>query len=161
MLLERWAGLCIFISPQVKILTTRQIILRFPGDVMDGHKFCGFYFKYPGEEQHLGLVSSVQDDTPMLNWIFVDHDTHELKHGARKHTIGKTIGPWGWSDDEKLLTLDSTSNFAAKRETRDGVETWVVYWDENRRCDNAAGLVPCTLIRKPVLGVESTYVKDS
>lgn len=138
---------------------------------MQGHKFCGFHFKYPGEEQHLGLVSSIQDEPPMLNWIYVNRDTHALSYGPRKDTVGHIIGPWGWSEDERFLTLEGSSgDFIAKKQEVNGVERWVLHWDpdadsdeegeedEEEEEDDEQGYV--MLRRKPVLGMESSYVRD-
>ena len=73
---------------------------------MQGHKFCGYYFTYPSEERHQGLVSTIADDPPMLNWIYVHAETNAVCYGARKDTIGHKIGPWSWNADERYLTLE-------------------------------------------------------
>ncbi|TWU77237.1 hypothetical protein ED733_001837 [Metarhizium rileyi] len=152
------------------LLKDGKIVLELPGQNIEGHKFCGFHFKYPGEEQHLGLVSSIQDEPPMLNWIYVDRDTRMLRYGARKDTIGHVTGPWGWSEDERFLTLEgSPGGFKARQHDLDGVERWVVYWDPEVDSDSESGEDPsrkqeCAasvmLHRKPVLGLESSYVRD-
>ena len=55
----------------------------------------------------MGMVSTIADDPPMLNWIFVDKDTGFVRHGGRQETLGgHTIGPWFWTDDEQRLTLE-------------------------------------------------------
>lgn len=71
-----------------------------------GHKFNGYYFKYPCEQGYQGMVSTIQDDPPMLNWLYVDKDTGAIRYGSRKDTIGHVIGPWAWSEDEEFLTMD-------------------------------------------------------
>lgn len=71
-----------------------------------GHKFNGYYFKYPSEQGYQGMVSTISDDPPMLNWMYVDKDTGAVRYGSRKDTIGHVVGPWGWSEDEQLLTMD-------------------------------------------------------
>lgn len=71
-----------------------------------GHKFNGYYFKYPCEQGYQGMVSTIQDDPPMLNWLYVDKDTGAIRYGSRKETIGHVIGPWAWSEDEEFLTMD-------------------------------------------------------
>lgn len=141
-------------------------MLEFPGQNVHGHKFCGFHFKYPGEEQHLGLVSSIQDEPPMLNWIYVNRETRALGYGARKDTIGHIIGPWGWSEDERFLTLEgSPGGFIARKQEMDGAERWVLHWDpemgsdvEEDEDEEEQGFV--LLYRKPLLGMESSYVRD-
>lgn len=71
-----------------------------------GHKFNGYYFKYPSEQGYQGLVSTIQDDPPMLNWMYVDKDTGAVRYGSRKDTVGHVFGPWAWSEDEEYLTMD-------------------------------------------------------
>lgn len=145
-----------------------------------GHRFCGYYFPYPGPEQHQGLVSTISDDPPALNWIFVDGQTGMVRHGGRKDTLGHVIGPWGWTDDEAWLTLEGgPGGFVARREAAD--EAWVVYWaraggeeeeakeeveeveevaeggEHGKACRQRA----VRLRRRPLLGLESRYVRDS
>lgn len=134
-----------------------------------GHKFCGWHFKYPSEEGHLGLVSTIQEDPPMLNWIYVDKDTHAVKFGGRKDTIGHVIGPWYWTEDERFWTLQGDhTQFVARREDVESAEgrtttRWGVYWDpeqallEELEPDECQ---PVRLRRKPVMGIESQYVRD-
>ena len=83
---------------------------------------------YPSEAQHLGMVSTIADDPPMLNWIFVDKDDHMVRHGGRQDTTGgHTVGPWHWSADEYWLTLEgSASKFVAVQMEN---EKWAVAWD--------------------------------
>ncbi|KAL8369559.1 hypothetical protein RB595_000067 [Gaeumannomyces hyphopodioides] len=72
---------------------------------VEGHKFTGYYFTYPSEEQHKGVISAISIDPPMLNWVYVNKDTATLRYGGRKDTLGHVIGPWWWSEDETYLTL--------------------------------------------------------
>ncbi|KAH8889739.1 hypothetical protein GQ53DRAFT_842630 [Thozetella sp. PMI_491] len=89
------------------VLKDGKIWLDHPDHPAPGHKFMGYYFTYPSEEKHLGMVSTIADDPPMLNWIFVDKDTGLVRHGGRQETLGgHTIGPWYWTDDERRLTLE-------------------------------------------------------
>lgn len=141
-----------------------------PGDPAPGHPFCGWYFKYPGDEGHLGLVSSIAVDPPMLNWIYADAGTGQLRHGGRKDTIGHVIGPWGWSRDETLLVLkgeDGYGSFVARRggyeEDGDGDgdgggdTRWRVYWDPEGKVEGAR---PVRLRRRMQLGIDSSYVRN-
>jgi len=75
-----------------------------------GHRFDGYYFTYPGEEGHRGVVSTISVDPPMLNWIFVDAATRAVRFGSRKDSLGHVIGPWGWSADEEHLVLHGSSD---------------------------------------------------
>lgn len=71
-----------------------------------GHKFNGYYFKYPSEQGYQGMVSTIADDPPMLNWMYVDKHTGAVRYAGRKDTEGHIIGPWGWSEDEQFLVID-------------------------------------------------------
>lgn len=98
-----------------------QLYIDHPDNPAPGHKFTGYYFTYPSEEKHLGLVSLISDDPPMLNWIFIDKDTGALRHGSRTDTMGHVVGPWYWSDDEQWLTLRGEGwNFIAVEEEETG-----------------------------------------
>ncbi|KAF4826791.1 hypothetical protein CGCTS75_v008775 [Colletotrichum tropicale] len=126
-----------------------------------GHKFSGYYFNYPSEENYRGLVSTISDDPPMLNWIYVDADTRAVRHGGRKDTIGHVIGPWGWTEDERHLMLrGSGMGFVAALED-DG--RWAVYWDPDGRLRQGYEPDECieiVLRRQMALGIESAYVRD-
>ncbi|KAL1836338.1 hypothetical protein VTJ49DRAFT_5293 [Mycothermus thermophilus] len=106
--------------------------------VPGGHKFTGYYFTYPSEAKPLGLVSTIADDPPMLNWIFVDEETGLVRHGSRQDTLkGRTIvGPWYWSeggeDNEKWLTLEGdAASFVAVQVGDDDDRRWAVGWDKD------------------------------
>lgn len=61
-----------------------------------------FYIAYPDEERPptRGLVSTISHDPPMLNWIYVDSDTLELKYGNRTQSREHLVGPWDWTEEE-------------------------------------------------------------
>ncbi len=153
---------------------------------MAGHKFTGWYFTYPSEEQHLGLVSTISDDPPALNWIFVDKDSYLVRHGGRQDTLGgHIIGPWNWTGDEQWLTLKGDDSQFVAVELEDG--KWAVAWDgdgtiraeddddeteeseldDDEQAGEAANRpgkrnwLPIRLHRRLQLGMESRYVKGS
>ncbi|KUI55915.1 hypothetical protein VM1G_03650 [Cytospora mali] len=88
------------------VLIGGRMWIDHPQAPLPGHKFNGYYFKYPSEQGYQGLVSTISDDPPMLNWMYADKDTGAIRYGSRKETIGHVVGPWGWSEDEKFLTID-------------------------------------------------------
>lgn len=105
-----------------------------------GHKFNGYYFKYPSEQGYQGMVSTISDDPPMLNWLFVDKDTGAIRYGSRKDSEGHVIGPWGWTEDEQYLVIDGDDwRFMAVEEDvppepkADGGETGMDEEDENQK----------------------------
>ncbi|CAM1510610.1 Fc.00g009450.m01.CDS01 [Cosmosporella sp. VM-42] len=146
------------------ILVDNKLYFDLPEAPVKGHKVCGYHFKYPSEEGHLGLVSTTCDDPPALGWIFVNKDTHAVAYGSRKDTIGHVIGPWGWSEDERFVTLqEGYDNFVAVKEDADGGVRWAVYWDPDGKILEEVGQERCRPIqlrRRSQLGMESRYVKD-
>ncbi|KAH7250743.1 hypothetical protein FSOLCH5_000088 [Fusarium solani] len=149
------------------VVKDQKFYINFPDNPVDGYKFLGWYFKYPSEEGHLGLVSMVSDDPPALNWIYVDKDTHAVTYGGRKDTVGHVIGPWGWSEDDRFLTLegDHDSFVAVREEGPDGEQRWAVYWDPEGdiedEVDDEDRCRPVRLRRRLQFGMESRYVRDS
>jgi hypothetical protein len=136
-----------------------KMFIDLPDYPAPGHRFNGYYFKYPSEEEYMGLVSTISADPPMLNWMYVDKDTGLVRYGARKDTIGHVIGPWHWSDDEEFLTLkEDYEPFVARREGGgEGHGRWCVYWDPKHKLGNCLRL---RLRRRLQMGVNSRYVKN-
>lgn len=90
---------------------------------------------YPDEDRNppqRGLVSTISVDPPVLNWLFVDKDTLEVKHGNRTGSIKHIVGPWDWTKDEKGVTLQGEELFVAveEKEPVDGLK-WRVYFDKD------------------------------
>ncbi|KAL2798815.1 VPS28 protein-domain-containing protein [Aspergillus keveii] len=103
---------------------------------VEAHAGQAFYIDYP-EPDHmkdlkrgLGLVTTIQDNPPMLNWVYADKETHELKYGNRTQSCEHIPGPWDWREDETTITLERPSRgfYAVKEE--DG--SWAVYFDRDR-----------------------------
>ena len=97
------------------------------------HPFEGFYIEYPDPERPrplpLGLVSTISKDPPMLNWIYVDKNTREVKYGNRTQSRAHTVGSWGWDAGEEGgvggLTLEGKEGAVAV-EVIDG---WEIRWE--------------------------------
>ena len=98
------------------------------------HSFEGFYIEYPDPERPrplpLGLVSTISKDPPMLNWIYVDENTREVKYGNRTQSRVHTVGSWGWDAGEEGgaggLTLEGTEGAVAVE--ADG--GWEIRWED-------------------------------
>lgn len=168
------------------MLTSLQLWIDHPASPAEGFKFTGWYFMYPSEAQHMGMVSFVSDNPPALNWIFVDKDTHMIRHGSRGETLGgHTIGPWYWSNDQQWLTLEgSDGEFVAVQQDNG---KWAVAWDgdgsirasgggnsETEESSDEEGQggeegdrgkrlqwFPVKLRRRMQLGMDSRYVKGA
>jgi hypothetical protein len=114
---------------------------------------------YPDDERdppQRGLVSTISVDPPMLNWLYADAATLELRYGNRTQSIAHVIGPWDWTEDEEGVTLDGWEGFATVDEgggRADGLR-WALYYD---RYDDDFGAgrkvggrerLPCSLERR-------------
>ncbi|KAI1141723.1 hypothetical protein F5Y05DRAFT_402667 [Hypoxylon sp. FL0543] len=112
-----------------------------------GHPFAGYYLPYP-DKPYEGLVSTVSDDPPMLNWIYVDKDTYEVKYGVRAEAQPHITGPFDCTRQDRRMTLEGWEGFAAVEEFP-GI--WALYFD---RDDD--GLVTKVPMGTRVLEVELT-----
>jgi hypothetical protein len=122
------------------------------------HPFTGFYIMYPDDDRsppERGLVTTISVDPPMLNWIYADKNTLELKYGNRTQSIQHIVGEWDWTEDEVGVTLDKWEGFCAveEEEMPDGLK-WAIYydrWDDdfgNGRLVNGKTRLPCSLERR-------------
>ncbi|RDW90218.1 uncharacterized protein DSM5745_01993 [Aspergillus mulundensis] len=105
---------------------------------IESHAGQAFYIDYP-EPDHmkdlkrgLGLVSTIQDSPPMLNWLYCDKDTHELKYGNRTQSCEHVPAPWNWTDKETTIVLERCWGFyAVKEKDEQGNWAWAVYLDRD------------------------------
>lgn len=96
----------------------------------------------------LGLVSQVQDEPPLLNWIYVDRNTMEVKYGNRSASRMHAVGPWDWTVDPdvpnedifggKGVTFEGEELFTAVEDEKSG--EWQIYFDA--KDDGLKGYVP-------------------
>lgn len=86
----------------------------------------------------IGLVSQVRDDPPLLNWLYVDKDTMELKYGNKSASIEHHVGPWDWTEDEEGITFDETEDFTAVEDPQS--HKWQIYYDMDN--DGLSRFVP-------------------
>ena len=86
----------------------------------------------------IGLVSQVRDDPPLLNWLYVDKDTMELKYGNKSASIEHHVGPWDWTEDEKTITFDESKDFTAVQDPK--TRRWQIYYDMDN--DGLSRFVP-------------------
>jgi hypothetical protein len=99
----------------------------------------------------------------MLNWIYVDKDTYQVKYGNKKESDGHLLGPWNCTPVEKRLTFDGWEGFLVVEEPLDSAEfedeginehgerptQWALYFDVED--DGLLGKVP---MGRTVLEVE-------
>lgn len=64
--------------------------------------FSGYFLKYHNMEEHWrqqgyaygeGMVTTISDDPPFLNWVYMDRYTHEVKYGVRDAAEPHFVGP--------------------------------------------------------------------
>lgn len=134
------------------------------------HSFTGFYVQYPDDDRspaERGLVSTISVDPPMLNWIYINKDAHELRYGNRTASIKHIVGPWDWTEDESGVTLEGGELWVAVEEEkrRDGLK-WALYYDRyedglgNGRKANGKRRLQCSLERR-VLPEEVRKAQDA
>lgn len=94
-------------------------------DTPYGHPFLGYYLPYP-EAKYSGLVSTITDEAPIMNWVFVHHETYQLMYGNRQQSEGQLCGPWDCTRQDKRLTFAGWEGFCAVLED---AGYWGVYFD--------------------------------
>lgn len=124
-----------------------------------------FYIEYPEPEElkylkrerGLGLPTYVQDNPPLLNWIYADKETHELRYGNRSQSVEQVVEPWDWCKEERIISLEDKQTAFVAVEEEEG--EWALYYDrdgdELARVLEEQGMldcafVPVTLVRKIV-----------
>lgn len=118
-----------------------------------GHLFAGYFFAYPDKKWGArgdGYVTTIADDPPQLNWVYVDKDTYEVKYGLRADSEGHLVGPWNCSPVDKRLTLDGWEGFTVVEAEKDS-DCWQLYFDVDD--DGLEGKVP---LDKRIMEIELT-----
>lgn len=95
----------------------------------EGHLFAGYFFPYPDKKwgrKGDGYVSTISDDPPQLNWVYVDKDTYEVKFGLRVDAEPHIVGPWNCTPIDKRLTFDGWEGFCVVEEKEN---MWALYFD--------------------------------
>lgn len=80
---------------------------------------------YP-DSKHEGLVTTITDVAPIMNWIYVDQNTYEIKYGVRADAQHNLTGPFDCTRQDRRLTFDGWEGWCAVEE-RPG--HWAVYFD--------------------------------
>ncbi|KAI0130065.1 hypothetical protein BJ170DRAFT_681537 [Xylariales sp. AK1849] len=95
------------------------------GPAANPHQFAGYFLPYP-DTRYEGLVSTITDEAPILNWIYVDRNSYEVKYGLRVTAQPHLTGPFDCTRQDRRLIFDSWEGFAAVEE-EPGV--WALYFD--------------------------------
>ncbi|KAH7145786.1 hypothetical protein B0J13DRAFT_554128 [Dactylonectria estremocensis] len=96
-------------------------------NVSKGYPFSGYFLPYPDSEYE-GLVSTISDDPPMLNWIYVDKDTYAVKYGVRAEAQEHITGPFDCTKQDRRMTLEGWEGFCAVEELP-GI--WSLFYDRD------------------------------
>jgi hypothetical protein len=70
----------------------------------------------------------VTDEAPILNWIYIDKETHEAKYGIRAAAQPNLTGPFSCTRQDRRMTFDDWEGFLAVEEEP---FLWAVYFDIN------------------------------
>lgn len=109
-----------------------------------GHPFAGYFLPFP-DTKYSGLVSTICDEPPIMNWIYVNHETYEVKFGTRLYAEPNYTGPFDCTRQDRRLTFGGWEGFLAVKEGN----FWGLYFDLER--DKLRSKVP---EGTPVLEVE-------
>lgn len=127
----------------------RKLYINTPSLPAGAHPFAGYFLPHPSHSWGRlgeGLVSTISDDPPQLNWIYLDVNTHELKYGLRADCEDHLVGPWSCTPIGRRMTLEGWEGFMAVEEKK-GSGIWEVCFD---RDDDGLVEVGCQNMRRMV-----------
>ena len=92
-----------------------------------GHPYAGYYLPYP-DSKYEGLVTTITDVAPIMNWVYVDKETYEVKYGVRLDAQPNLTGPFDCTRQDRRLTFDGWEGWCAVEET---AGLWALYFDKD------------------------------
>lgn len=125
---------CVKSSPKSREIDGRPIVLRngklwvdttTENGVSFGHAYAGYYLPYP-DTKYEGLVTTVTDAAPIMNWVYIDRRTHEVKYGVRADAQPNLTGPFDCTRQDRRLTFDGWEGWCAVEECEG---RWCLYFD--------------------------------
>jgi hypothetical protein len=113
----------------VVLLNGKLVISSAPvdDDHMPSHRCTGYFLPYP-ESKYEGLVTSICNGPPIMNWIYVDKDTLEVKYGVRADAQPHITGPFDCTRQDRRLVLEGWEGFVAAQQDNG---TWALYFDRD------------------------------
>ncbi|WVQ81710.1 hypothetical protein IAT38_003835 [Cryptococcus sp. DSM 104549] len=101
------------------------------------HPFAGYYLPYPQNQSRWkgagwkgeGMVTTVNDQNH-LNWVYVDAQTHEVKHGIRAVAQDHHTGPWDCTQIDRRVTFEGWEGFVVVQEDEEK-DLWALYFDRD------------------------------
>ena len=68
------------------------------------------------------------EEQPILNWIYVDKETYEVKYGVRVNAQPNITGPFDCTRQDRRLLLEGWEGFVAVEED---AGLWALYFDRD------------------------------
>ncbi|KAI5202223.1 hypothetical protein E4T38_05736 [Aureobasidium subglaciale] len=103
------------------------------------HPFSGYYLPVPwigiawkkaGFRHGEGMVTTISDDPPFLNWVYLDRDTYEVKYGIRVEAEPHLVGPWDCTPIDRRLIFNGWEGFVIVQEDEES-DLWALYFDRD------------------------------
>ncbi|CAA9956567.1 hypothetical protein PTMSG1_00175 [Pyrenophora teres f. maculata] len=125
---------CVKSSARSREINGRQIVLRngklwidagTPDGSPLGHPYAGYYLPYP-DTKYEGLVTTITDVAPIMNWVYIDKTTCEVKYGVRADAQPHLTGPFDCTRQDRRLTFDGWEGWCAVEEAPG---LWGLYFD--------------------------------
>jgi hypothetical protein len=127
---------CVKSSPRSREINDRPVVLKdgklwidtgTPDGEPVGHAYAGYYLPYlDTDPEYEGLVTTVTDEAPIMNWVYVDRETCEVKYGVRLDAQPNLTGPFGCTRQDRRLTFDGWEGWCAVEEA---AGQWALYYD--------------------------------
>jgi hypothetical protein len=112
-------------------LTFRQLYIKCDTNDASLHPFAGYFLPYP-DSTYEGIVSTITDVAPVMNWIYVDRESYEVKYGVRVDAQPNITGPFDCTRQDRRLTLEQWEGFMAVREDAgEDIGMWALYYDRD------------------------------
>ncbi|KAH9864375.1 hypothetical protein J1614_010309 [Plenodomus biglobosus] len=125
---------CIKSSQSSRDINGRPIVLRNGRLWIDtgtedgsplGHPYAGYYLPYP-DSKYEGLVTTITDAAPIMNWVYIDRETHQVRYGVRADAQPNLTGPFDCTRQDRRLTFDGWEGWCAVEEVPG---LWALYFD--------------------------------
>jgi hypothetical protein len=82
---------------------------------------------YP-DTSYEGLVSTITNVAPILNWIYIDSNTYEVKYGVRDFAQPNLTGPFDCTRQDRRMMFEGWEGFVAV-EQEPGL--WALFFDRD------------------------------
>ena len=127
------------------------------------HELTSYMLPYPSTSYD-GLVTTINDEN-MLNWVFVDAETYQLRYGVRKESQAHLTGPVDLlmtADGEKRLTFEGWEGFVV---VKGRAGEWGLYFDRDddglRQRAKGSSVVEVEVVRAEIEEAKTTEESNS